>query len=115
MGRRLLPSGRSVPPDPVARRRVGAPVGYLNDTKAHTVIVDESKAPLVRRLFESYATDRYSASGLRGLAKEWGLTSLNGKEIRPNRAVSRRPPVALPVPNRRPPRKPRLSARRCAR
>ncbi len=62
-----------------------APVGYLNDTKAHTVIVDESKAPLVRRLFESYATDRYSASDLCGLAKEWGLTSLNGKEIRPNR------------------------------
>ena len=62
-----------------------APVGYLNDTKTHTVIVDESKAPLVRRLFESYAMDKYSASDLCELAKDWGLTSINGKAIRPNR------------------------------
>ena len=62
-----------------------APVGYLNETKTHTVIVDEAKAPLVRRLFESYATDKYSASDLCELAKDWGLTSINGMAIRPNR------------------------------
>ena len=62
-----------------------APVGYLNETKSHTVIVDETKAPLVRKLFEAYATDAHSASELCGLAKEWGLTSINGQTIRPNR------------------------------
>ena len=62
-----------------------APVGYLNETKSHTVIVDEAKAPFVRRLFEFYATDKYSASDLCELAKDWGLTSINGMAIRPNR------------------------------
>jgi DNA invertase Pin-like site-specific DNA recombinase len=62
-----------------------APVGYLNETRTHTVIVDEAKAPFVRRLFETYANDTHSASDLCELAKEWGLTSINGKAIRPNR------------------------------
>ena len=62
-----------------------APVGYLNETISHTVIVDEAKAPFVRRLFEFYATDKYSASDLCELAKDWGLTSINGMAIRPNR------------------------------
>ena len=65
-----------------------APVGYLNETKTHTVIVDETKAPLVRKLFEAYATDSHSASELCELAKQWGLTSINGQTIRPNRMSS---------------------------
>ncbi len=65
-----------------------APVGYLNETKTHIVIVDETKAPLVRKLFETYATDAHSASELCGLAKQWGLTSINGQTIRPNRMSS---------------------------
>ena len=33
-----------------------APVGYLNNLKTHTVIPDETKAPLVKAAFELYAT-----------------------------------------------------------
>jgi DNA invertase Pin-like site-specific DNA recombinase len=33
-----------------------APVGYLNDTKTRTVVVDKNKSHLVRKLFELYAT-----------------------------------------------------------
>ncbi len=50
-----------------------APLGYLNDRVTHTLVVDPDRGPIVARLFETYATGRYSISLLREKAKELGL------------------------------------------
>src|ERR1039458_3358555 len=42
-----------------------APVGYLNDKKTKSIIIDPEKAPLVRKIFEAYATGNYTLSALR--------------------------------------------------
>ena len=53
-----------------------APVGYLNDPVARTIVPDPAKAPLVKQAFERYATGEYTlielrremnAAGLRGI------------------------------------------------
>jgi site-specific DNA recombinase len=58
-----------------------APIGYLNEPRLRTIVVDETKAPLVRQLFETYATGQYSLPQLRNLAATWGLVSRQGKPI----------------------------------
>ena len=52
-----------------------APTGYLNDRNVRKVVIDPQKGPLVRRLFETYASGRSSMQQLRILAYEWGLTT----------------------------------------
>jgi len=50
-----------------------APSGYLNDHKKKCIAVDPYKAPLMRKLFELYATGNYSFTQLRAIALENGL------------------------------------------
>jgi site-specific DNA recombinase len=57
------------------------PVGYVNEPRLRTIIVDEHKAKLVRRMFEAYATGRYTFDDLHGLVTGWGLTSHREKPI----------------------------------
>lgn len=55
-----------------------APLGYLNardNSNKATLILDQERAPLIRRLFEEYATGTCSLQGLWELAKEIGLRS----------------------------------------
>ena len=58
-----------------------APVGYLNEPRVRTIVVDEVKAPLVRRMFETYAAGQYSLPQLRDLVATWGLVSRRGKPL----------------------------------
>lgn len=58
-----------------------APVGYVNDHRSRSIIPDETKAPLVRRAFEAYATGQYKAAELRRSIIDWGLTGHSGKPI----------------------------------
>ena len=58
-----------------------APVGYLNDHRSHSIIPEETKAPLVRRMFDTYATGHYTAAELRRSITDWGLTGHSGKPI----------------------------------
>src|SRR3989339_1310239 len=37
-----------------------APLGYLNDSRTKTIVVDRRNAPFVRELFTRFATDRYT-------------------------------------------------------
>ena len=46
-----------------------------------TIVVDEAKAPLVRRMFEECATDSMSLPKLRDLAASWGLRSPKGNPL----------------------------------
>lgn len=51
-----------------------APLGYLNDRITKTLVVDPERAPLVRKLFELYAHDKYSMRDLHRYGLEHGLT-----------------------------------------
>jgi len=54
------------------------PIGYLNDPKTRAVFIDPERGPLVRRMFEEYATGRYTAAALLDIVTAWGLRSFNG-------------------------------------
>ena len=54
------------------------PIGYLNEPKLRTIVIDEARSPLVKRMFEAYATGRYSVPELRELVTAWGLRTGNG-------------------------------------
>ncbi|MBU0676857.1 MAG: recombinase family protein [Verrucomicrobia bacterium] len=54
------------------------PIGYLNEPRLRTIVVDEIKAPMIRRLFEVYATGDYTFSELHDEAKQWGLRTHRG-------------------------------------
>jgi len=58
-----------------------APLGYLNDTRNHTIVVDQQMAPLVRRTFELYATGRYPLRELRRIMNAEGLNKRRNKEL----------------------------------
>ena len=53
--------------------------GYKKDNKR--LIVDESEAPMVRELFELYATDQYSMKQIESIFWDKGYRNLNGNRI----------------------------------
>ena len=53
--------------------------GYLNDKVNHKIIPDPKRFPLVRKMFELYATGEYSMKDLRNKMTSLGLISRNGK------------------------------------
>jgi len=57
------------------------PIGYLNEPRLRTIIVDEHKAKLVRRMFEAYATGQYTFDQLHELVTSWKLTSHKEKPL----------------------------------
>jgi len=58
-----------------------APVGYLNDKLKHIVVPDPDRAPLIRKLFERYATGNYSLKDIQNITKSVGLFSRSGKVL----------------------------------
>lgn len=64
-----------------------APLGYKNVTKKEndrvlkTIEIDQTRAPLIKRLFELYSTGQYSLKRMRDIANEEGLRSRTGKKI----------------------------------
>ena len=60
-----------------------APVGYLNYTidKQNKIKVDETRAPLIRKAFELYATGLYSVEEVWRRMKQVGLTNTKGKPL----------------------------------
>ncbi len=60
-----------------------APIGYLNIQDARNrgdVIIDDIRAPIVRKIFETYATGTHTLSEMRKKAAAWGLKSRTGKQ-----------------------------------
>ncbi len=60
-----------------------APTGYLNTRDANnqkTVIIDPERGPLVKKMFEEYATGLYSLQDMAVWTRIHGLTSLLSKE-----------------------------------
>ncbi|MFA6428691.1 MAG: recombinase family protein [Candidatus Buchananbacteria bacterium] len=58
-----------------------APLGYLNDKTNHTVIIDRDRAPLIKKIFELFATGSYSLKDISDLIYEQGLRSHSGKRL----------------------------------
>ena len=59
-----------------------APLGYLNDRNTRTIVLDPERAPMVRRLFEEYASStRVTLKDLVKLADNMGLRSRKGNKI----------------------------------
>ena len=54
-----------------------APLGYLNDKLTHKIVVDYERAPLVKKMFERYATGSYSLKAMQSV----GLLSRNQKVL----------------------------------
>ncbi len=55
-----------------------APLGYRHDTVQKTIEIDPERAPIVRQMFEQYATGKYSIRRLEVQAARQGLTSRRG-------------------------------------
>ncbi len=58
-----------------------APIGYVRNTATHKIDVDPDRAPLIRRLFEAYATGQYSLKTLVDYAAHSGLRTVKGNRI----------------------------------
>jgi site-specific DNA recombinase len=58
-----------------------APLGYTNDLKAHTIVRDDGKAPFVTKIFDLYATGRYSLNELKNKVDALGLIGQRGRPL----------------------------------
>ena len=57
------------------------PLGYVNEPRLRTIEIHPQKAPLVRRMFETYATGRHNFDQMAALAAQWGLLSHQEKPL----------------------------------
>ena len=57
------------------------PIGYLNEPRLRSIIVEPHKAKMVLSMFEAYATGQHTFDSLHELVTEWGLTSHKEKPI----------------------------------
>ena len=60
-----------------------APIGYLNAPRAmgKSLMADPERAPLVRRVFEEYATGRFTKQQVLEQARAWGLTNRRDRPL----------------------------------
>ena len=59
-----------------------APLGYLNDSRTKTIVVDKRNAPFVRELFTRFATDRYTLKTMTHFLAQHGITTSGGKLLK---------------------------------
>ena len=63
-----------------------APIGYLHvpnnkdERGKGSIIIDPVRAPLVKKIFETYATGNHTAPEILEKTKEWGLTNPRGNQ-----------------------------------
>ena len=58
-----------------------APLGYLNDLKTHTMVIDPERAHLIKKLFETYAAGNYTLKDTKLYAEKINLKSRNQKVL----------------------------------
>jgi DNA invertase Pin-like site-specific DNA recombinase len=52
-----------------------APIGYVNNLKNHTIEIDKERVSKIRKLFNAYASDKYTLKELSDLSLSLGLVS----------------------------------------
>jgi site-specific DNA recombinase len=65
-----------------------APIGYVNDQVKRHIVPDSERAPLIRKIFELYATGTYTLDRLEETMTELGLTNGRGIKFK-NQPLSR--------------------------
>src|SRR3989338_2616052 len=58
-----------------------APVGYINDSRNKSVVVDKKRAPLIRRAFELYAEGNHRLEDVSDFLAQNKIVSRSGKRI----------------------------------
>ena len=58
-----------------------APIGYLNDRNTRAIILDEGKAPFIRKVFQLYSTGNYSLAEIRQKINALGMTGRKDKPL----------------------------------
>jgi len=58
-----------------------APIGYINDRKTRTIIIDEGKAPFIKRVFELYSSGKYPLEEIHDKVNALGLTGRRNKPL----------------------------------
>ena len=58
-----------------------APTGYLNDLITHKMVLDQERAPFIKKLFELYATGNYNLVEMGKISEKIGLRSRNEKVL----------------------------------
>ena len=64
-----------------------APVGYLNDSRIKTVVVDKKRAPIIRQAFELYAEGNHRLEDISDFLAQSKIVSKSGKKIHITRAT----------------------------
>src|SRR3989344_4837722 len=64
-----------------------APVGYINDSRNKSVIVDKKRAPIIRKAFELYAEGNHRLEDVSGFLAQNKIVSRSGKRIHITRAT----------------------------
>jgi site-specific DNA recombinase len=59
-----------------------APPGYINDSRTKTIIIDRRRAPIIKELFEKFATGKYSLIDMAVFLAQHGITTTGGKILR---------------------------------
>lgn len=58
-----------------------APLGYINDKNTRTIIVDPKTSPLIIKVFELYASGRYTLAQISSVLYKDGLRTRSGKKV----------------------------------
>jgi DNA invertase Pin-like site-specific DNA recombinase len=59
-----------------------APIGYINDKRIKSVVVDKKHAPIIRKAFELYAQDNSRLEDISNFLAQNGILSRGGKRIK---------------------------------
>ena len=62
-----------------------APLGYSNDPRSRSIVLDEAVAPLVREIFTLYSTGNWNVYALADWCKQKGLRGHRGRSVAPSR------------------------------
>ena len=64
-----------------------APLGYINDSRTKTIVVEKKKAKIIRLAFERYAKGNQRLEDISNFLAKNGIVSRGGKKIHKNRAT----------------------------
>ena len=64
-----------------------APIGYINDMRTKSIVVDRKKAKVIREAFEFYATGNARLEDVSNFLAQRGILSRGGKRIHKTRAT----------------------------
>jgi len=62
-----------------------APIGYINDSRNKSVVVDKKRASLIRKAFELYAQDNSRLEDISNFLAQQGITSRGNKNLKRDR------------------------------